>query len=154
MRHWVCDIGRGFFGYLAVVPVCYGLYWLTGKVWPRGEEDVNELLILLPQVSTVWKSAIVASAVILAPLFEEVFFRGLMQSLLRSLIRSPWAAIVVTSALFAGVHWPYVKDMPALFALAIALGYNYERCGRLGPSILMHALFNAFNIVVFLNALS
>jgi len=41
--------------------------------------------------------------------------------------------------------------MPALFVLSVILGYNYERCGRLYPPVLIHALFNS---VFILNALT
>ena len=153
MRHWVCDTGRGVVGYLAVAPVCYGLYRLAGWFWPRDQGDLHELLVMLPQVGIAWKLAIVASAVALAPLAEEIFLRGLLQSMIRRYTGRAWLAIVLASAFFAALHTSYPKDMPALFALGIVLGYSYERCGRLWPSILMHALFNGFNIAVFLSEL-
>jgi len=151
-RHWIWDTGRGVAAYLVIVPVCYALYWITGWFWPRNEGDLHELLVMLPQVSTGWKLAIGVCAVVLAPLAEEIFVRGLLQSMIRRYTGRAWFAIVLASALFAALHTGYPKDMPALFALGIALGYNYERCGRLIPSILIHALFNGFNIVIFLNA--
>jgi membrane protease YdiL (CAAX protease family) len=152
MRHWVCDTGRGICGYLAVLPVCFALWLLVRWVWPTEDGDLHELLVLLPEVSQSWKLTIIASAVVLAPLAEEVFLRGLVQSMLRRYTAVPWLAILLTSVFFAGLHTSQPKDMPALLALGIALGYNYERCGRLWPSILMHALFNAGNILLVLRS--
>ncbi len=147
LRHWIFDTGRGVIAYLAVLPMCLTLYWLVGYFYPRTPQDAHVLLRYFQEVSLAGKVLIVFSAVVLAPLAEEVFFRGLMQSMFRRVLRQPWVAILVTAAFFTLFHnldqW---KDMPALFALAVALGYNYERCGRLGPSILIHALFNAVNL--------
>ncbi len=152
MRHWVFDTGRGIVGYLAVLPICLLLFWMI----PRTQDDTHPVLKMLmrPDLSVWWwwwwKTATILSVVVLTPVAEEVFFRGLIQSTFRRYFRSPWVGIVATSAIFALVHYPQWKDMPALFALAVALGYNYERCGRLYPAILIHVIFNAVNIAVVL----
>lgn len=152
MRHWVCDTGRAVAGYLVIVPVCFGLYWAVEFIWPRCQKDIHEFLVLLWRVGPAWKLLIVVSAVVLAPIAEELLFRGLIQSMLRRYLASPWLAVVLTSMLFAGMHMGQPKDAPALAALGVALGYNYERTGRLYPPMLMHALFNAVNMAAFLNA--
>jgi membrane protease YdiL (CAAX protease family) len=85
-------------------------------------------------------------AAVVSPLAEEVFFRGMLQTLLLSFLRSRWLAIVVTSLLFALPHEP-LYALPALFVLAIFLGYAYERSGCLWPPILMHVLFNTKTLV-------
>ena len=77
-----------------------------------------------------WKALDVFSAVVLAPVVEEIVFRGLLQSMLRNYFRGAWPAVLIASAIFAAMHgsphW-----FPALFALGVVLGYNYERTGRL-----------------------
>jgi len=97
------------------------------------------------------------TAVVIAPIFEELIFRGLVQTALsrmftwllgpRALAR--WAAVIITAGAFAAVHgqWAFV---PPLMVLAIALGYAYERWGNLWLTICTHALFNAVQIMVFL----
>ena len=149
MRHWVYDTARGIVGYLAVTPICILMLWAVSFL-PK--EPTHMLLLALGELSVVWKILIVLSAVVLAPLTEEMFFRGLVQSMLRRHLHHPWTCIVITSVGFALVHAPYWSTMPVLFVLSVALGYNYERCGRLYPSILMHAVFNTVNIIVFLTA--
>jgi membrane protease YdiL (CAAX protease family) len=148
MRHWLWDSVRGVVGYLTVIPICIGLYCLVGLLWPRTSEDQHQLLQWLGRggLSTGWRVLIVVSAVVLAPVAEELMFRGLLQSALRRLGASPWLAIAGASVIFAAFHWGQLKDMPALAALAVGLGYSYERTGRLYPSMLMHALFNAVSI--------
>ena len=60
---------------------------------------------------------------------------------------------MLTSAIFAMLHWDTVASadgewvpLPALFALGVVLGYNYERSGRLVAPILIHALFNGVSV--------
>jgi membrane protease YdiL (CAAX protease family) len=56
---------------------------------------------------------------------------------------------VIASAIFACVH-AQAQNIPALFALGIALGYNYERCGRLLPPMIMHMLFNGVMMAFYM----
>jgi hypothetical protein len=113
-------------------------------------EHVHPLLRILEKAGPGWTAAAVFSAVVLAPLAEELFFRGLLQSLLRRRF-GPWPAVLTTAAVFAAVHYSTPQAVPALAALGIVLGYNYERTGRLFAPILLHAIFNALNIAVKLS---
>ena len=150
MRHWLYDTGRGLMGYLAVMPLCVLLLWAAQVLIPPEKQPVHDMLLALLELPLGWQLPVLILAAVLAPLAEEIFFRGLVQSALRRYFRSPWLAICIASLAFALVHRPYWHTMPALFVLSIALGYNYERCGRLYPSILMHTIFNAVNIWLFL----
>ncbi len=141
MRHWIYDTGRGVLGCLAVVPICLLLFWVI----PRSSEQLHPLLKQLPALSVFWKSVAIILAVIVGPIAEEVFFRGLVQSMFRRYFGSPWVGIVAASIMFVLVH-EVPQDWAPLFVLSIVLGYNYERCGRLYPVFLIHAVFNAINI--------
>ena len=137
------------------MPVCLGLLWLfqwAAPADPRHQQ--HEMLTALRVLSAPWQVLGILAAVVVAPLAEEVFFRGLVQSVVRRYTRVAWVGIVVSAVFFALVHAPYWHHMPALFVLAVALGYNYERCGRLWAPILLHAVFNAVNIVMYLLAAS
>jgi membrane protease YdiL (CAAX protease family) len=59
-----------------------------------------------------------------------------------------WAAVLVTSLLFAGAHVPYWHAMPALFALSVCMGLLLERTGSLAAPVVVHLLFNALNVAV------
>jgi len=141
-RHWPWDTLRGILGYLAVLPLCIGLQAVMAGLLPENLRQTHRMLVALGEVSSSWKVMIVLASGLLAPVAEELFFRGLVQSMLRQFVRSPWVAIVVTSICFTVIHAPYWDSLHSLFLLSVALGYNYERCGRLWPAILMHALFN------------
>jgi len=59
-----------------------------------------------------------------------------------------WAAIAVTSLVFAVLHpgWTW----PLIFLLSLALGYAYERTGNLWVPIVMHLSFNSVQTAIFL----
>jgi membrane protease YdiL (CAAX protease family) len=105
---------------------------------------IHPALQYLSAFTPPWRLLAVFEAVILAPLAEEVFFRGLVQSFFRRALHSPRLAILLASVIFAVMHYNNEPQaLPSLFALALALGYNYERTGRLTGPILIHAIFNA-----------
>ncbi|MDY7009680.1 MAG: CPBP family intramembrane glutamic endopeptidase [Planctomycetota bacterium] len=146
-RRWISDIGRGIVGFLAVLPLCIAALMLTNYLIRQGilpiKPKEHPALEFVRQASPAWIVAVFAVTVAMAPIAEELFFRGLLQSLLRKYLGGPWPAILVVSVIFAAIHHPLYKDMPALFLLGVALGYNYERTGRLLGPIVMHAIFNA-----------
>lgn len=86
-------------------------------------------------------------AVLIAPVAEEAFFRGLLQTLLVNTLRSRWAAIGVTAIVFAVIHISQPQAIPALLVLALLIGYAYERTGALLGPIFIHALFNLKTLV-------
>lgn len=92
------------------------------------------------------------STVLLAPVFEEILYRGVVQTFLQRLI-SPgnrWLILLIAGGFFASVHFhsvPVSMLLP-LWVLGIILGWLYETTGSLYPSILTHALFNGINLML------
>ena len=94
---------------------------------------------------------VIVSAVILAPLFEELIFRGLLQtSLLHLLGGRRWVTLLITALIFSITHWWVVSwhGLVPLFVIGLVFGYVYERTGSLLTPILCHALFNGINIAI------
>lgn len=85
-------------------------------------------------------------AVVVAPLMEEMLFRGFLQTIIRSYTGQPWLSIALTSGLFAILHAD-VAHWPALFILSSAMGYSYEKSGSILRPIFIHALFNGMSVV-------
>jgi membrane protease YdiL (CAAX protease family) len=96
---------------------------------------------------------LVFGAVVVAPVLEEITFRGLVQTgLARQWPLLPrWGVITAAALVFAAVHAPVAawQTLPALFVLGLALGWLYEASGSLLPSVILHAVFNAINVVLF-----
>lgn len=83
------------------------------------------------------------TAVAMAPLCEEILFRGILQD---SLTRKfgPWRGILIASAIFGVVHIVPQQVINAFF-VGIVLGYIYYRTQSLIPVIIIHALNNAIS---------
>jgi CAAX protease family protein len=89
---------------------------------------------------------VVLAVVILAPIAEEVFFRGVVfNAWLREGGRR-WA-YVGSAALFAIIHLSLVSLVP-IFLLGLALAWVYERTGNLLAPIAMHAVVNGISVLL------
>jgi membrane protease YdiL (CAAX protease family) len=81
------------------------------------------------------------AAGVLAPIYEEILFRGLLYPYLRKRM-SMWPAALLSGTLFSLCHW----DLPMLAQIAI-LGtlqaIAVERTRSLTTSIIMHGLWNS-----------
>ncbi|RWZ78574.1 MAG: CPBP family intramembrane metalloprotease [Candidatus Microsaccharimonas sossegonensis] len=78
--------------------------------------------------------------VIVAPIAEEILFRGYLLGKLRRYLPI-WAAVLVTSLLFGIVHFAWNVGVD-VFVLSIVLSILRIRTGRLAPSILLHMIKN------------
>ena len=106
-----------------------------------------ELITSCPQVSV--RAAIVIAAVLIIPVVEEMLFRGLFQTMIRSYTGKPWTSIAASSLLFTAAH-ANAAHWPVLLALAMCLGYSYEKSGSLFRPIFIHMFFNASSIIATL----
>jgi uncharacterized protein len=94
-------------------------------------------------------------AVVVAPLFEEFVFRGLLLRSLRSKL-ALWPSIVIQGALFALAHmqpgfgWGNVGLVVLLAWVGSALGYAAHHFGRIWPGIVAHATINFLAIAVLI----
>ena len=103
--------------------------------------------------------SIVISAVVAAPIVEEMVFRGVVMRGLAS--RLPIVAVVVLQGLLFGVaHVDPVRGVGniglvlVLSGVGIAFGVAVALLGRIGPSIVAHAIFNAAVLVIVLTGVA
>ncbi|HUU85553.1 MAG TPA: type II CAAX endopeptidase family protein [Phycisphaerae bacterium] len=86
-------------------------------------------------------------AALVAPVAEELFFRGLAQTLIRKLTNRPWFAVVLTAVAFGLAHAQQPQVIPTIAALGVILGVSYERSGSLVAPITVHVLFNSKTLI-------
>ncbi len=132
----------------ALVTTIYLGELIWGQDFQMQQHEELESIALHPQISV--RMSIVFTAVVVVPVFEEMLFRGLFQTLFRSVTRRPWLSILMSSGLFASVHLN-IEHWPALFVLAICMGYSYEKSGSLFRPIFIHSFFNTIAIISALN---
>jgi hypothetical protein len=90
----------------------------------------------------------VLAIVLLAPIAEELFFRGVVfNAFLRE--RGPRLAYIGSAALFAVIHLSIVALLP-IFLLGLALAWVYDRTGSLLAPIVMHAVVNGISVAIAL----
>jgi uncharacterized protein len=154
----------------------YGLRWrpvdiglgLAGSIAARSTESIALLPIVLahphfsvPDVSefqpfthgaSEWIVLVLVTCVG-APIVEELFFRGLIQTRLVGRY-GPVVGIGVTSILFGAAHligWAgsiSLVDALAIAGAGVALGTMRHLTGRLGTSMMTHSFFNAQALII------
>jgi len=146
---WLEDSAFGLVAYLAMLPVLlfYVLLYHVFLQWTGYETKPQEMLQWFAgQDRGTWQAMyLVALAVVLAPVAEELFFRGLI---LPAMARRMGigAAVTVSSALFALLHM-HVPSLVPLFIFSIALSLAYIHTRSIITPIVMHALFNAISLL-------
>jgi membrane protease YdiL (CAAX protease family) len=134
------------------------LAWTVGLIANRGRplpSNTRELFIQRPHGVGVLILALLVTAV-LAPVCEEIFFRGMLYRYLRA--HWPvWAAVVGSASLFGLAHFSGLDRLtlwPVFTFMGIVLALLYEWTGSLGNTILLHSLNNAILTVLAFSALS
>lgn len=103
-----------------------------------------DLIPILAQLSSPWP--LLVGGALVAPLVEEVFFRGFVFGGLCG--RYGWRrAALISAALFAVIHFTPTAILP-IFLLGYIFAYLYRRSGSLWPGILMHMATNTLALGV------
>ena len=162
----VGDLKTGAIAFALVAPVVYGIqaafmHWIPYK---------HPLISAAPRHAVL----VAISGIVVAPVFEEFMFRGVLQGWLEKLeaaivsrrrarergelssvspvefVDSPLGAmpILMSSLLFALMHFGQGPAPIALFVFSLVLGFLYRQTHRLWPSTVVHCLLNAVTIVV------
>ena len=155
-RGAAADAGRGILVYLAIWPIVSATAWgtllLVRQVSPGAELPLHTTLNLLndAKASPLLHAAAFISAGLLAPLFEELYFRGVLLDGLARAAGSRGTAVAATAMLFALMHTQTWQFMPALFVLGIVLGWLYARRRSMVAVVALHAAFNLKTLILAL----
>jgi len=86
--------------------------------------------------------------VVVAPLFEEIFYRGFLFEGIRNSKGGPAVAVVLTSLLWTSIHTQYEAIyLVAVFVAGLLLGLAKLRTNSLSVPVAMHALVNFIAMV-------
>jgi membrane protease YdiL (CAAX protease family) len=208
MGNFVGDLKTGLVAFVMLAPPVYAVQGLLVTFWQESKHPLVEMFKEQPSIS--FFAIVFVSAAIVAPLFEEMVFRVLLQGYLEkifaqsSVTRHPaatsqlqpaetnnsgpnieislppdnnpyatpntdscpalqvesaqvsevpkrcsstsWLPILISSAIFAALHYSHGPDWIPLFFLALGLGYLYQRTHRLLPSLVVHSLLNTLSM--------
>lgn len=116
-------------------------------------EPQEAVLIFTSGQSPVALALLAFFAIIVAPLAEEVIFRGCIYRFLKSKLQ-PYAAMLISALVFAVIHGNLMAFVPLAF-VGFLLAYSYEKERNLLVPIFFHALFNLLTLsVTVLHAIS
>ncbi len=138
------NLGSGVWLYLALfLPITAVMLLSVGIGTLLGFEQVVQpaVDIILGADDPRQLAAILFLAIVVAPLWEEIFFRGCLYPWLAARIGMPWG-VLFSAVIFSAMHLHIYSFLPLAF-LGAALALWYERTGRLGDCIALHAVFNA-----------
>jgi len=117
-----------------------GLSMASQWLWPLPLEMEQLLRATLLPHGALQVLLTGGTLLVVAPVMEEIFFRGVMRHLWGERLRRGrlWGPALLF-ALAHGNPW----SLPVLFLLGLTLGWLRERTGSLVPGILAHAAVNA-----------
>lgn len=142
--------------------------WIAAALLGLALTQVLQLLGREPQPGVVDQAlaaldpaVLIVAIVVIAPIAEEVFFRGVVFNAWRREYGER-RALLGSAALFATIHanttsWDalvgsLVVTVPIIFGLGIALATVYRRTGSLAASMALHAGFNGISLTLALLA--
>jgi membrane protease YdiL (CAAX protease family) len=141
----------GAYLYVSAFPLYYaaGMYslaaHLAAKAIPEGH-PVDSLL-LGDEATPGTRLAIAVVAVAMAPLFEEILFRGFLYTTLRKYL-GPALAMLGSAAIFAALHPLF--GFYQILVLGLVFAYVYERTGNLFVPMVLHMIHNGLVIGLLL----
>jgi membrane protease YdiL (CAAX protease family) len=145
------DFGLALGGLALVVAPLLGLAGLLDRIVPYEHPVVD---FLREHRDPFAIGLVVLSAVVVAPVAEEFFFRRVLQGWLeRRLEHQAGSAVVVSAAAFALAHAGHGLAFVPLFLFGLVLGTMARQTGSLVACILLHGLFNAVSIGLLLSGL-
>jgi uncharacterized protein len=145
-------------GLVLQIALAWLLLPLSRLLFPEGQPP-QEIADIIAQADTALLGlGLVLAAVVLAPVTEELLFRGVLLKALEP--KGKRFALVVSSLIFSAVHvlgldlerpWQSAAVvLPPLFVLGLLLAWLTQRSGRLGPAILLHSGWNLLAAFVLL----
>lgn len=142
----------GFIALIIGVNILYG-FVITTLHLPLTTND--QVVLQESKYAPLSVYALLASSVLIAPLCEEIFFRGfVLPGLLRDF--SPTWALLISSLLFAVAHADPGSFIP-LFVIGLCLGFLRLHTGSSWASLSLHVLNNllsSISIVLAMHAIS
>jgi uncharacterized protein len=129
----------GIVGIVIIIVLTDALLFVTGRAIVSDFQVVS----YTSAAAEGWLPLMWLATVLVAPAGEEILFRGyLFRGFVRS-ERAAWPAIIVISAMWAGLHVQYDwTGVAEIAAAGLFLGWVRWRSGSTLLTILLHALFN------------
>ena len=129
------------------------LYWPMFELLDKSADDLDGPAQALTDRanSPVDVVLLVLIVGVMAAVFEEIFFRGLVQRSFLKRRLPPVLAIGITSVFFGATHFQLLQ-LPGLIVAGAVFGTLAYRADRLGPAMAAHLTFNMVTVIALLAA--
>lgn len=128
----------GVIGVILTIPL--GMLWAH---WV-GEEDANSAVGEIfdgVRMSPLLALLVFVNIWLLAPLCEEILYRGLLWGAMERRRWNQWIILAITTVVFAAAHGE-LKRAPLLLAIGLPMGVARMLSGRLPAAIIAHQINN------------
>lgn len=148
---WQTAIGKGFLYGLAAIPVVTLIAFAVSELGNKLDLDMapQDVFNWLqdPAFSTSVRVTIIFFAAVVAPITEELLFRGiLLTALMKG--RSFVFAVLLCSFYFALIHL-HGPSLLSLMVLSAMFSVGYAATGSILTPIVMHTVFNLNSVLMF-----
>jgi len=124
----------------------------------HGDEATQNVVDVADRAHGLEVPLMILAVAVLAPITEELLFRG---ALLRALMRrtTPGWAVLISALVFGLVHFAdpslgTVRAFPGIVVLGLVSGYAAVTSGDLSRSIMLHVGFNGLSVLVLFAGVS
>ncbi len=134
-----------------VICVLLSSYFLFDLLGVNIYVEHPAIRFLESEVPITLKFIAILLAVIVSPLAEELFFRGMIQNYIYTKLQKVWTSIITTAFIFSLVHLPLYNHLLPLFVLGVIIGWSYYRYQSLLVPIFTHIFFNLGTIILWVS---
>ena len=123
------------------------VYILARASFLYQSQNIIDLGKIMQPESTLGLIFLFLAVVVMAPIGEEVVFRGFLQKFLEEYWKDITRAVLVTSLFFAMIHFnPYWTIQ--IYLLGVILGFLSWRTNSIIPSIILHSMNNGIAFIL------
>lgn len=139
-------VGIGLLSGLVIWVLMLIVSFLSALVFGPPQETQTVVEWLVGADSFGGKFMMVFMIVVLAPLSEEIFYRGFLFAYMRKYLGPVWG-IIIAGFIFGLIHFELAHLLP-LALTGMALCWLYDRFSNIWINILAHAAFNGIQVLL------
>ncbi len=137
----------GILAYIGFYPLYIFLSKITAVVaeYFGFQLKIQTVVSSIKDIKSLWELlSYILFIVFVAPIIEEIFFRGILYRGCKNFFGVAGASLL-SAFLFSAVHMNLLSFLP-IFGLGLAFCHVYEKTGSIYSSIIFHALHNALSL--------
>lgn len=149
-HNWQINVTKGFFGGLGLFSIVVGAGAIITYFYPMDPEPQPFAELIMNATGPKQLMLLLIMGSVLAPLGEEIFFRGLVYPVFRKRF-GVIVGIIFSSLIFSTLHFDLLRLIPIAIG-GMGLAWLYERTGSLITPIIAHSVWNTIMTLMIVMA--